>query len=51
MQSTIYVEMAPGVNVSDLYDLLKSTYQVLLMDEVAFLSMPFQILSCGKMPA
>ncbi|KAG6538970.1 hypothetical protein ZIOFF_004122 [Zingiber officinale] len=27
MQSTIYIEMAPGVNASDLYDLLKSTYQ------------------------
>jgi hypothetical protein len=31
MQSTMFVEMAPGVTVSDLYEHLKSTYEVLFV--------------------
>ncbi|KAH0859852.1 hypothetical protein HID58_088113 [Brassica napus] len=31
MQSTIYVEMAPGVRTQDLYQQLKSSYEVLLL--------------------
>lgn len=34
MQSTMFVEMAPGVTVSDLYQHLKSTYEVCLFDHV-----------------
>ena len=30
MQSTIYVEMAPGVRTQDLYQQLKSSYEVVI---------------------
>lgn len=33
MQSTMFVEMAPGVTAGDLYQHLKSTYEVCLSDQ------------------
>ena len=30
MQSTIYVEMAPGVSIEELYQHLKSSYEVMV---------------------
>lgn len=30
MQSTVYVQMAPGVTIEDMYQQLKTTYEVYL---------------------
>lgn len=32
MLSTVYVEMAPGVRVEDLYDQMKTYYEVILVN-------------------
>lgn len=40
MQSTIYVEMAPGVTIDDLYRKLLSTYEVCFVEEQSYLHTP-----------